>query len=84
MNMSEAFIKKNTKLLGEFDNYLLKHLELWDQIPNGAWVVITIKGDEKFNAQSISMIREPKRKKVVEAHKSGRSWDIRPLQLHAT
>jgi hypothetical protein len=81
--MSEAFIKKNSELLGEFDRYTLKHLEILDKIPNGAYVVITIKGDEKFNAQSISMVREPKRKKVVEAHKSGRRWDIRPLRLQA-
>lgn len=78
--MSEEFIKKNSELLVEFDRYTLQHLEILDDIPNGAHVVITIKGDDKFNAQSISMVREPKRKKVVEAHKAGRRWSIRPLQ----
>lgn len=83
--MSDAFIKKNTKLSIEFDDYLLKHFDLLDKIPDGAYVVITVKGDEKFNDASISMVRGmmTKRDKVVEAHKANRRWSVRPLQHQA-
>ena len=81
--MSDAFIKKNVKLSLEFDDYLVKHPDLFKDIPNGAYVVITISGDDKFNADSISILRGIKHKKVVEAHKSSNRWSLRPLQLHA-
>lgn len=83
--MNDAFIKKNTKLSIEFDHYLLKHFDLLDQIPDGAYVVITVKGDEKFNAASIAMNKKvmAKSDKAVEAHKSGRGWSLRPLQPQA-
>ena len=79
--MSEAFIKKNVKLSLELDTYLAKHPDLFDAIPDGAYVVITIHGDEKFNSASISMVRNIKRNKLVEAHKAKDKWSLRPLKL---
>ncbi len=79
--MSEAFIKKNTKLSLEFDDYLAKHPQLFEDIPNGAYIVITLQEDAKFNTESLSLIRNKRRKKVVEAHRAGTTWHIRPLQL---
>lgn len=77
--MSEAFIKKNVKLSLEFDEYLVKHPKLFSDIPNGAYIVITLSNDSKFNTQSLSLIKDKRRKKVVEAHKSGTAWSVRPL-----
>jgi hypothetical protein len=79
--MSEAFIKKNVALSLEFDNYLAKHPQLFDAIPNGAYIVITTREDTRFNATSLSLIKDKRRKKIVEAHKAGSSWRIQPLQL---
>jgi hypothetical protein len=79
--MSEAFIKKNVKLSLEFDDYLVKHPKLFAEIPDGAYIVITLNNDKKFNTESISLIKDRRRKKVVEAHKSGVAWSVRPLQL---
>lgn len=79
--MSEAFIKKNVKLSLEFDDYLIKHPRLFSEIPNGAYIVITLNGDKKFNVESRSLIKDSRRKKIVEAHKSGSAWSIRPLKL---
>lgn len=81
--MSEAFIKKNVKLSLEFDDYLVKHPKLFSEIPNGAYIVITLNGDKKFNLESLSLIRDKRRKKIVEAHKSGSVWSVRPLELAA-
>jgi hypothetical protein len=78
--MSEAFVKKNVKLSLEFDNYLVKHPQLFDSIPNGAYVVITISDDVNFNAQSMSLIKDKRRKKIVEAHRAGATWRVSPLQ----
>jgi hypothetical protein len=77
--MSEAFIKKNVKLSLEFDGYLAKHPDLFKDIPNGAYIVITVSGDDKFNADSISIVKNMKRKKLVEAHKTSSSWSLKPL-----
>lgn len=81
--MTEAFIKKNVKLSLELDSYLAKHPDLFEKIPNGAYIVITVKNDRKFNDDSISTIKDIRRKRVVEAHKVSNRWDIRPLQLSA-
>ncbi len=79
--MSETFIKKNVKLSLEFDDYLVKHPQLFSKIPNGAYIVITLSNDKKFNTESISLVKDKRRKKIVEAHKSGSAWSIRPLEL---
>ena len=79
--MSEKFIKKNIKLPLKFDSYVSKHPELYDAIPNEAYVVITIEGDKEFSRQSIQLVRSPRRKKIVEAHKSRSEWRIQPLRL---
>jgi hypothetical protein len=78
--MSEAFVRKNVKLSIEFDEYLAKHPALFKHIPAGAYIVITVKGDEKFNANSVSIIRSKRTKKVVEAHKTDSRWTIKPLR----
>ena len=77
--MSEKFVKKNIKLSMEFDEYLVKHPELFKKIPNGAYIVITIKNDPKFTEQSVSILKNTRRKKIVEAQKSGTSWTLRPF-----
>ena len=78
--MSEEFIKKNTKLGLEFDHYFFSHLdELADKIPNRAYVVINVKGDEEFNRQRLALIENPRRKTIVLAEKSGKRWKIIPL-----
>ena len=79
--MSEAFIKKNVKLSLEFDEYLVKHPKLFSEIPNGAYIVITLSNDQAFNTESRSLVKDKRRKKIVEAHKSGAAWSVRPLQL---
>ena len=79
--MSDAFIKKNVKLFLEFDNYLVKHPDIYAKIPNGAYTVITVKDDHEFSEESISMIMKTKKRNVVEAEKSGTKWDFRPLKL---
>jgi 5,10-methenyltetrahydromethanopterin hydrogenase len=81
--MSEAFIKKNVKLSLEFDSYLANHPALFKAIPNGAYIVITTNGDKQFNADSVSIIKNIKNKKIIEAHKSSNRWSLRPMQLRA-
>lgn len=77
--MSDAFIKKNVRLSLEFDSYLAKHPSLFDQIPNGAYIVITVSGDNKFNADSLSTVKDRRHKKIVEARKLRAGWSLREL-----
>jgi hypothetical protein len=81
--MREAFIRKNIELSLEFDRYLAEHPSMLKRMPNGAYVVITISGDDRFNEDSISTVRDLKRKKVVEAHKSSDRWSLRPFKLQS-
>lgn len=80
--MSEAFVNKNVKLSLEFDEYVSKHPQLLEYIPNGAYVVITTTNDKKINQANLSLIRNKRSKKVVEARKAGAKWSIRPLQIN--
>ena len=81
--MSDAFIKKNIKLGTSFNLYVFRHSRALAKIPNGANVVLAIKGDEKFNRSSREMVKKAlgrsKRTKLVEARKEGKRWVIRPL-----
>jgi Family of unknown function (DUF5647) len=83
MSVSQAFVKKNIKLHLEFDKVLFADFELLDQIPNGAHLIMTVEGDEKFNAVSRSLVKNVKPSKVVEAHKARGTWSLQPLRLQA-
>lgn len=80
--MDKKFIKKNVNLSMEFDVYLSKHPELYKKIPNGAYVVIQVNGDESFNKQSIATVRNIRTKKVIEAQKVSRGWRLQPATLN--
>lgn len=77
--MSEKFIKKNIKLSLEFDRYISKNPDTIAKIPRGAYVVMTVKGDEKFNRNSRSLAHKGKIKRYIEARKEGARWSLRPL-----
>ena len=79
--MSERFIKKNIKLSLEFDKYVSKHPDAIAKIPRGAYVILIVKGDEKFNRDSRSLIQKSRTKKYVEAKKEGMKWTIQPLAV---
>ncbi len=79
--MKKSFVQKNIKLSMEFDRYLLDHPELEDMIPNDAYIIITINGDQQFNDSSISMLRNIKSKNIVEARKNKKTWSLRQLQV---
>ena len=79
--LSEDFVNRNVELSLEFDAYLAGHPALYKKIPNGAYIIITVNGDTKFNATSVSIVKNMKRKKIVEAHKTSDRWSLRPLQL---
>ncbi len=76
--MSTAFIQKNIRLSLEFDTYASRNPGVYDKIPNGSWVVLTVRGDEKFNRESRSTvgIAQINKAKVIEARKEGSRWKI--------
>jgi len=81
--MSEQFVKKNINLSLEFDKYIVEHPQAFKNIPKGAYVVVTLKNDPVFSRESRSLIKDPRRKKVVEAQKSGSNWTISPFRFSA-
>ena len=47
-----TMVQKNLALIFEFERYLLEHPEFGEKIPDGAVVVLQVKGDETFNRWS--------------------------------
>ena len=77
--MSKKFIQKNIRLSLEFDRYLSRHPHLIALIPNGAHVIITVKGDRMFNKNSMSLVERDRIHKVIEARKEGARWTLQQL-----
>ncbi|MBI5401054.1 MAG: hypothetical protein HZB12_02990 [Candidatus Yonathbacteria bacterium] len=73
--MTKKLIEKNIKLSLEFDSYLNKHPDLYAKIPNGAHVVLTVKGDKIFNQSNVENVSSV-RGKVVEARKEDGRWTV--------
>ena len=80
-----TFIKKNLALGLQFDHYVVRNAAVRAKIPNGAYVVITVKGDDTFNRSSREMVKKVSsaRARVVEARKEGRKWTIRSFASSA-
>lgn len=74
----KAFVKKNLALGLEFDHYVVRNARVLAKIPNGAHIVITVKGDDAFNRSSKELVKKVSgaRSKMVEARKEGRKWTI--------
>jgi len=49
MTTGKEFVEKNTILVKEFDKYILEYPEFADRLPNNAFVVMQMAGDEEFN-----------------------------------
>ncbi|HEY1644975.1 MAG TPA: DUF5647 family protein [Candidatus Saccharimonadales bacterium] len=82
--MTKKFVKKNIQLNLELDDYLTKHPKLYDTIPNGATLVITLKSDKKFTEDSISIAMSHKPKQpIIRAEKVRSGWTLSPLTLVA-
>ena len=78
--MTKKFVKQNIRLSLELDDYLAQHPELYDRIPNGAVVVITLKYDKKFSDDSISIVMSHKPKQpIIKAEKAKTTWDLSPF-----
>ena len=79
--MSNEFIQKNIKLSLDFDSYASKNPQIYDNIPKGSWVVLTVKGDTKFNRQSKSLTKNAplKKNKVIIARKDGKKWAVKKI-----
>jgi|GEM_PF-5535360 len=77
--MSENdLIKKNIKLMSEFDNYAINHLEAYDPIPYGAHIVMTDPRDLVFSNWSRSLVKRVRGRKIVEIFKQGGLWKVEP------
>ena len=63
----------------ELDRYLSRHPNLIDRIPNGAHVIITVKGDSVFNKSSRSLVERMRAQKIIEARKEGTRWTLQQL-----
>ena len=76
--MSTNFVTKNIKLSLDFDRYVNRKPDALIKVTKGSWIIFTVKGDSKFNAESRSLGNKivTSKKKVIEARKEGSRWTI--------
>ena len=79
--MTKKLLEKNIKLSLEFDQYLNKHPDLYTKIPNGASVIITVKGDDEFNKNNRANVSDTSGK-IVEAMKENRRWFVQGVPIN--
>lgn len=74
---TQKYTRKNIKLSLELDDYLAKHPDVYEQIPDGALVAITHKNDRKFTRDSISIAkRHRKEQPIIQAEKEKSGWSL--------
>ena len=78
--MTKALIQKNIKLSLEFDSYVSRNPSVLKSVPRGADIVITSSQDTKLSDANLSIARESRTGRFVEAHKSRGSWKIRKIK----
>jgi hypothetical protein len=49
MIREKEFVDKNSMLVKEFDRYILEYPEFAERLPNNAFIVMQMAGDEEFN-----------------------------------
>lgn len=77
--MTQKFIKKNLELSLEFDRRVVRNPDIMAKVPSGACIIITTKGDERFNRESRSLAEKVARggEKCFEAKKDGSRWTVK-------
>lgn len=78
--MSKDLIQKNIKLSHEFDNYISSSPSAHRNIPKGAHVVITTSRDKKLSEANMSLMRNSRTGKFVQAHKTESGWTIKTIK----
>ena len=78
--MTKALIQKNIRLSSEFDNYISENPRAFRRIPNGANIVITSSRDKALSDSNMSIARNSRTGRFVEAHKSDGRWHIRDFK----
>jgi hypothetical protein len=77
---SNDFQKRYFELMGEFDSYLISHLDLLDDLPKEITIAVTIKSNKQFTAQSLALAQGVKTDSpIIQAYKLGRRWVVEPL-----
>ena len=78
--MTKQLIQKNIKLSLEFDSYVVDNPRILRFIPAGTNIIITSAVDKKLSDANLTIARESKSEKFMEAHKSGKGWKIRKVK----
>ena len=78
--MTKQLIQRNINLSLEFDTYVAGHPHALNAVPSGADIVLTSEMDEKLSEANLSIVRNSRTGKFVEARKVGRTWKIRKIK----
>ncbi len=60
--MDKQIQERHALLIQEFNQYLFDHPEFLEQIPQGAVIVLQLKGDEEYNRWSRRVARKTREK----------------------
>ena len=77
--MDKQIQERHALLIQEFNQYLFDHPEFLEQIPQGAVIILQLKGDEEYNRWSRRVARKTREK--GQPSPSSRSRNLRRLAL---
>ncbi|MEK7116995.1 MAG: DUF5647 family protein [Patescibacteria group bacterium] len=78
--MPKDLIQKNIRLSNELDKYISSSSDAYRKIPKGAHVVITIDSDKRLSDANMSLMRNSRSGRFVQANKSRVGWTIKTLK----
>lgn len=81
--MSKKEIKKNFEMGAQFNQFLISHPELLEDIPENAQVVLVSNKEKILSQKNIELAREIKEggNPVIQAVQEGKEWTLKPLKL---
>ena len=74
--MNDKIIRRNIKLGGEFDHYVLNSPTAHKRIPHKANIVLTSAADKELSDANIALAQHSRGTRFVRAHKTSRGWRI--------
>jgi len=80
--MSKKNVTKNFKLSEEFNDYVVKHPDIFEGIPNNACIVFGVKNDPKLTKENLKLaekIKKEERKKCLKAIKEKGKWILEAI-----
>ncbi len=80
--MTKKHITKNFKLSEQFNAYVIKHPEIFKNVPEDACIIMTQKSDPKLTEENLKIakkIMKEEKKSCFKAIKKNKEWVLESI-----